>query len=81
MGTQLRHGGDIKGLQDSLDYLVGMGIKGVYLAGSLHINAPWVGWMSRYSTCCAHKVIGFRQLQSPRYHTPRSSLRQYTGMA
>lgn len=25
--TQLRHGGDIKGLQDSLDYLQGMGIK------------------------------------------------------
>ena len=25
--TQLRHGGDISGLQDSLDYLQGMGIK------------------------------------------------------
>ena len=25
--TQLRHGGDIQGLQDSLDYLQGMGIK------------------------------------------------------
>jgi alpha-1,3-glucan synthase len=25
--TQLRHGGDIRGLQDSLDYLQGMGIK------------------------------------------------------
>lgn len=25
--TQLRHGGDIKGLQDTLDYLQGMGIK------------------------------------------------------
>ena len=25
--TQLRHGGDIEGLQDSLDYLQGMGIK------------------------------------------------------
>ena len=25
--TTLRHGGDIKGLQDSLDYLQGMGIK------------------------------------------------------
>ena len=25
--TQLRHGGDIKGLQDSLDYLQGMGVK------------------------------------------------------
>ena len=25
--TQLRHGGDIKGFQDSLDYIQGMGIK------------------------------------------------------
>ena len=25
--TQLRHGGDIRGLQDSLDYLQGMGIR------------------------------------------------------
>lgn len=25
--TQLRHGGDVTGLQDSLDYLQGMGIK------------------------------------------------------
>lgn len=25
--TQLRHGGDVKGLQDSLDYLQGMGVK------------------------------------------------------
>lgn len=26
-GTQLRHGGDVQGLVDSLDYLQGMGIK------------------------------------------------------
>ena len=26
-GTQLRHGGDIKGLVDSLDYLHGLGIR------------------------------------------------------
>ena len=25
--TELRHGGDVKGLQDSLDYLQGMGVK------------------------------------------------------
>ena len=40
-GTQLRHGGDVKGLQDTLDYLAGMGIKGIYLAGSPMINFPW----------------------------------------
>lgn len=31
--TQLRHGGDISGLQDSLDYLQGMGIKVCAFAG------------------------------------------------
>ncbi|KAG8525784.1 uncharacterized protein KY384_000544 [Bacidia gigantensis] len=40
-GTQLRHGGDIKGLQDTLDYLEGMGVKGIYIAGSPFINLPW----------------------------------------
>ena len=41
MSTQLRHGGDILGLMDSLDYLQGMGIKAVYIAGSPFINQPW----------------------------------------
>ena len=41
MSTQLRHGGDILGLMDSLDYLQGMGIKAIYIAGSPFINQPW----------------------------------------
>ena len=40
-GTQLRHGGDIQGLMDTLGYLAGMGIKGIYFAGSPMINFPW----------------------------------------
>jgi alpha-1,3-glucan synthase len=39
--NQFRHGGDIAGLLDSLDYLQGMGIKGLYIAGSPFINRPW----------------------------------------
>ncbi|KAJ9131638.1 Cell wall alpha-1,3-glucan synthase mok13 [Pleurostoma richardsiae] len=39
--SQLRHGGDLQGMIDSLDYIQGMGIKGVYIAGSPFINAPW----------------------------------------
>lgn len=39
--TQLRHGGDVQGLIDGLDYLQGMGIKALYLAGSPMINQPW----------------------------------------
>lgn len=29
------------GLEDSLDYLYGMGIRGLYVAGSLLYNEPW----------------------------------------
>ncbi|RDW75231.1 glycosyltransferase family 5 protein [Coleophoma cylindrospora] len=39
--NQFRYGGDVTGLLDSLDYLQGMGIKGLYLAGSPFINAAW----------------------------------------
>ncbi|KAF2860071.1 glycosyltransferase family 5 protein [Piedraia hortae CBS 480.64] len=39
--TQLRHGGDVRGLQDSLDYLYGLGIRGIYLVGSALLNHPW----------------------------------------
>jgi alpha-1,3-glucan synthase len=41
MQTQLRHGGDIQGVIDSLDYIQGMGVKGLYVAGSPFINMPW----------------------------------------
>lgn len=41
MGTQLRFGGDIQGLVDSLDYIQGMGVKGLYIAGSPFINQPY----------------------------------------
>ncbi|KAI1614097.1 hypothetical protein EDD36DRAFT_417944 [Exophiala viscosa] len=39
--NQMRHGGDLLGLVDTLDYLQGMGIKGIYIAGSPFINTPW----------------------------------------
>ncbi|KIV91342.1 hypothetical protein, variant [Exophiala mesophila] len=39
--NQMRHGGDLLGLVDTLDYLQGMGIKGLYIAGSPFINSPW----------------------------------------
>ncbi|KAK0725972.1 hypothetical protein B0H67DRAFT_144279 [Lasiosphaeris hirsuta] len=39
--NQLRHGGDIQGFVDSLDYIQGMGMKGIYIAGSPFINLPW----------------------------------------
>ncbi|KAL3470643.1 hypothetical protein BJX99DRAFT_264045 [Aspergillus californicus] len=39
--NQMRHGGDAQGLVDTLDYLHGMGIKGIYLAGTILMNQPW----------------------------------------
>lgn len=39
--NQMRHGGDLQGLVDSLDYIQGMGIKAIYIAGSIFINQPW----------------------------------------
>ncbi|KAF1984700.1 glycosyltransferase family 5 protein [Aulographum hederae CBS 113979] len=41
LSNQLRNGGDIAGLMDSLDYLQGFGIKGLYVVGSPFINQPW----------------------------------------
>lgn len=42
MSTQLRFGGDVQGLVDSLDYIQGMGVRGLYIAGSPFLNQPWV---------------------------------------
>jgi len=41
MQTQLRHGGDLQGLIDSLDYIYGMGVRALYIAGGPMINQPW----------------------------------------
>ncbi|KAF8121955.1 glycoside hydrolase family 13/glycosyltransferase family 5 protein [Boletus edulis] len=39
--TQLRYGGDLKGLTSKLDYIQGMGIKGIYLSGTIFLNMIW----------------------------------------
>ncbi|KAJ8584921.1 glycoside hydrolase family 13/glycosyltransferase family 5 protein [Rhizopogon salebrosus TDB-379] len=39
--TQLRFGGDLKGLATKLDYIQSMGIKGIYLSGTIFINMIW----------------------------------------
>ncbi|KKY18703.1 putative alpha-glucan [Phaeomoniella chlamydospora] len=41
--NQYRFGGDVKGMRKHLDYIQGMGIKGIYLTGSPFINRPWSG--------------------------------------
>jgi alpha-1,3-glucan synthase len=39
--TGLRYGGDLKGLQSRLDYLYGMGVRAIFIAGTGFLNMPW----------------------------------------
>ncbi|KAF7323001.1 Modular protein with glycoside hydrolase family 13 and glycosyltransferase family 5 domains [Mycena chlorophos] len=39
--TQLRYGGDLKGLVSKLDYLQGMGIRVIFISGTPFINMIW----------------------------------------
>ncbi|KAJ6045859.1 hypothetical protein N7499_001403 [Penicillium canescens] len=39
--NQMRHGGDLDGLIDTLDYIQGMGFKAIYFAGTYLMNLPW----------------------------------------
>lgn len=41
LSNQFRYGGDLQGIVDSLDYIHGLGIRGIYLSGSLFLNRPW----------------------------------------
>jgi alpha-1,3-glucan synthase len=39
--TQLRYGGDLRGLESRLDYLQGMGIKLIFMSGTPFLNMIW----------------------------------------
>lgn len=39
--TQLRYGGDLRGLVNHLDYIQGMGIGLLFIAGTPFLNMPW----------------------------------------
>ncbi|KAJ5153544.1 uncharacterized protein N7482_010022 [Penicillium canariense] len=41
ISNQYRFGGDLVGLGDTLDYIQGIGIKGIYIAGTPFENFPW----------------------------------------
>lgn len=40
--SNMRFGGDVLGLIVSLDYIHGMGVRGIYLVGSIFISLPWM---------------------------------------
>ena len=54
--NQIRHGGDVQGLVDSLDYLQGMGIK--VSGGGCHIRS-WIRRLTRLGYL--HSWLGFHQ--------------------
>jgi len=39
--TQLRFGGDLKGLRARLDYLYGMGVRTIFMSGTPFLNMLW----------------------------------------
>lgn len=39
--TQLRFGGDLKGIVAKLDYLAGMGVKVIFISGTPFLNMMW----------------------------------------
>lgn len=39
--TQLRYGGDLRGLVNHLDYIQGMGVGLIFIAGTPFLNMPW----------------------------------------
>jgi alpha-1,3-glucan synthase len=39
--TQMRVGGDVKGMMSRLDYLQGMGIRGIFMSGTPFLNMLW----------------------------------------
>lgn len=55
--TQLRFGGDIKGLTNNrtLDYLHGMGIRAIYIAGTPWLNMPWQADSKLHWKRCCNK--------------------------
>lgn len=49
--TQLRYGGDLKGLVSKLDYLAGMGIKVIFISGTPFLNMLWQADSECYPLC------------------------------
>ena len=83
--TQLRHGGDITGLKDSLDYLQGMGIKvsgpgGMLTASRTSANIRVIVLVHcRQPTHQSAMVV--RWIQSSRFDSPRPSFRYHSAVA
>jgi hypothetical protein len=70
--TQLRYGGDVQGLLLKLDYLQGMGIKAIFISGTIFVNMPW---QADSSSLCSFQLVHLmpHQLQATHhltFHSP-----------
>jgi hypothetical protein len=74
--TQLRYGGDLKGLELKLDYLAGMGIKGIFSSGTPFLNMPWQAdsTLIRLIASLTKLSVSFQRLFCSRLYGTRSSL-------
>ena len=57
--TQLRFGGDLKGLRGRLDYLYGMGIRVIFMSGTPFLNMLW----QADSESEVHRSVNFQLIQ------------------
>ena len=77
--TQLRFGGDLKGLVSKLDYLQGMGIRGIFISGTPFINMLWRAdseLLGRH-IYASRLTASSSRLFTPRLHGSRPSLGYY----
>jgi alpha-1,3-glucan synthase len=74
--TQLRAGGDLKGLISKLDYLYGMGIRGIFISGTPFINMLWQADSKCLSLDLSHlsRIKTRARLFSPRLFRTRPTL-------
>ena len=74
--TQLRAGGDLKGLVAKLDYLYGMGIRGIFISGTPFINMLWQADSTSFLLDLSHFLMcqTLTRLFSPRLLCARSTL-------
>jgi alpha-1,3-glucan synthase len=73
--TQLRFGGDLAGLTTKLDYIQGMGMRGIYLSGTIFLNMIWqADSMSISPSPSLHLILISFRLFSPRLFRLGSSL-------
>ena len=68
--TQLRFGGDLKGLVSKLDYLYGMGVRVIYIAGTPFLNMLWQADSTSFAVSPVDYTHRTYRLFPPRYDHP-----------